>query len=74
MSAMATSEPPESGTLLIAALLLLGLAFAGVWIVANAGTEGEPWPVVPWFLGAAAVIVGVGLAVIIGRARRSGGG
>ena len=49
---MARSEPPEAGTLLIAALLLLLLAFAGTWIIAYVEPNTNPWRIVPWFLGA----------------------
>lgn len=67
---MPSYEPPERGTLLIAALLLLGLAFAGAWIIAYVQPEGEPGRIVPWFLVAAAAIVVVGLLAIIYGAQR----
>ena len=66
---MPRSEPPEAGTLLIAALLLLLLAFAGSWIIAYVQPGSHPWEIVPWFLLAAALIIVVGLIVIIERAR-----
>jgi len=67
---MASNQVPEAGTLLIAALLLLLLAFAGSWIIAYVQPGQNPWELVPWFLGAAGVIVVVGLlAVIIGGRR-----
>lgn len=56
--------------MLIAALLLLGLAFTGAWIVAAVQPEGEPGSIIPWFLGAAAAIVLLGLVGIVVRARR----
>jgi hypothetical protein len=66
---MASYGPPESGTLLIATLLLLGLAFAGSWIVAYVQPGSDPWAIVPWFLAAAALIVVVGLIFILRRGR-----
>ena len=69
---MARYQPPEAGTLLIAALLLLGLAFTGSWIVAYVQPGGNPWDIAPWFLLAAALIVVVGLIIIIERARHGG--
>jgi zinc transporter ZupT len=67
---VARNDLPEAGTLLIAALLLLGLAFAGSWIVAYVQPESDPKVIVPWFLLAAAVIIVVGLIAIIARAHR----
>ena len=68
---MARDGTPEAGTLLIAALLLLLLAFAGNWIIAYVQPGRNPWAIVPWFLGAAGVIVVVGLIVIVVRGRNS---
>lgn len=67
---MAEKQAPEAGTLLIAALLLLVLAFAGSWIIAYVQPGRNPWELVPWFLGAAAAIVVVGLLVIVIQGRR----
>lgn len=64
------SGPPESGTLIIAALLLLTLGFAGYWIVSWAQTGGAPGNLLPWFAIAAAAIVVVGLLVVIARGGR----
>ena len=69
-SGVARNDLPESGTLLIAALLLLGLAFAGSWIIAYVQPSANPREIVPWFLLAAALIVIVGLIAIIARAHR----
>ena len=68
---MARGDTPEAGTLLIAALLLLLLGFAGTWIIAYVEPGQNPWVIVPYFLTAAAVIVVVGLLAIIVRGRRS---
>jgi hypothetical protein len=67
---MARNDLPEGGTLIIAALLLLGLAFAGSWIIAYVQPDSDPRLLVPWFLLGAALIVIVGLIGIIMRAHR----
>lgn len=67
----APSQTPEGGTLIIAALLILTLAFAGYWIIEYAQAGTEPWGLVPWFALAAALIVLVGLvAYLLGWGRR----
>jgi len=58
---------PEAGTLIIAALLILALGFAGYWIVEYAQTGGAPENLLPWFGIAAAAIIVVGLVVIVAR-------
>jgi len=68
---MASNQVPEAGTLLIAALLLLMLAFAGSWIIAYVQPDQNPWDLLPWFLGAAGAIVVIGMLVIIIGGRRS---
>lgn len=72
---MATSQPPETGTLVIAALLLLVLGFAGYWIVeyADAGRAGAPWVLVKWFGVVAVVIIIVGFLVFMRRGSGPGG-
>jgi hypothetical protein len=67
---MARGNTPEAGTLLIAALLLLLLAFAGTWIINYVQPGRNPWAIVPYFLGGAAVIIVVGLLAIVVRGRR----
>jgi hypothetical protein len=61
-SGMATDEPPEYGSLVIAALLLLALAFAGYWITTYVQPGADPWSLLPWFALAAGVIFAVALA------------
>jgi len=61
-----TSEE-EGGTLFIAALMLLALAFAGAWILGYVSGSGAPWGLLRWFVGAAVVVVVVGF--LIGRYR-----
>jgi hypothetical protein len=68
---MARGNTPEAGTLLIAALLLLLLGFAGMWIRAYVQPGQNPWAIVPYFLVAAAVVVVVGLLAIVLQGRRS---
>jgi hypothetical protein len=64
------SGTPEGGTLIIAALLVLALMFAGYWIIQYAQTGGPPNAIVPWFGIGAAVIVVVGLAALLLRGSR----
>jgi hypothetical protein len=56
---MANDEPPEYGTIVTAALLILALAFAGYWIYTYVGNTGQP--LTPWFGVAAVVIVVVAI-------------
>jgi hypothetical protein len=49
------------GTLLIAALLLLALAFAGNWIIEYVKPGGRPWALLPWFGAAAGIFIVVAL-------------
>lgn len=67
---MARSGPPELGTLIISALLLLTLAFAGNWIIDYSKTGGAPWASAYWFAGAGAIIVVLGLLIGLSRLRR----
>ena len=67
---MAEYEPPEHGTLVIAALLLLALSFAGYWIITYVHPGANPWAILPWFGIAAAVIVILGIATDVLPRRR----
>jgi len=60
---------PEGGTLIISALLILAIVFAGYWIMEYASTGGPPSAILPWFGAIAAVIVVVGLAILLRRGR-----
>ncbi len=60
---MPDSQPPETGTLMIAALLLLALGFAGYWIMEYAHVGSAPWALARWFGILAMVIVVVGLVL-----------
>lgn len=68
---MDRSSTPEGSTLLIAALLLLVLGFAGTWIISYASPDQNPWALVPWFTGAAGVIIVIGLGLILFGERKS---
>lgn len=67
------SQPPEYGTLVIAALLVLALVFAGEWIITYVQPGGRPAALFPWFLGAAAAILALGFLVYFGRGRGGSG-
>jgi hypothetical protein len=58
---MADDQSPEYGTLIISALLLLALAFAGCWIFYYARFGAAPWGLLPWFGAAGVVIIVLGL-------------
>ena len=64
---MAERQTPEGGTLIITALLLLALAFAGYWIYAYVSEGQPPWYVFWWFGGAAVAIVAVGWMMYLRR-------
>lgn len=59
-----------NGTLVIAALLALGLVFAASWIVYYVQPGEDPHALLPWFGLAAGVIVAGGLVAYLGRGRR----
>jgi hypothetical protein len=67
---MPESQPPESGTLVIAALLVLALLFAGSWVVVYASPGGDPWALIPRFVGAAGALIALGIVVYLIRGRR----
>ena len=68
------ASPPESGTLVIAALLILALVFAGEWIMTYVEPGGHPAALVPWFLAAAAGILIVAFIIYLLRGRSRSGG
>jgi len=70
---MQNDEPAEHGSLVIAALLILAIAFAGSWILAYVRPGTNPWSIVPWFGIAAAIIVLLGIVTdVLPRRRRKG--
>ena len=64
---MPDREPSDGGTLIIAALLLLALTFAGYWIDTYVRSGNAAWALVPWFGAAAAAIVVVGIFLQLRR-------
>jgi hypothetical protein len=67
------AEPPDdsgNGTLVIAALLSLGLVFAGFWIAYYVRPGGNPHALFPWFGGATALIVALAIVSYVRRGRR----
>jgi len=64
-----TPRIPEGGTLVISALLVLALIFAGTWIAIWADPQGNPNAIIPWFLSAAGAICVVGFVVFLVRGR-----
>ena len=68
---MPSYQPPETGTMVIAALLLEAIVFAGVWILSYAANTHPPWELLPWFGGAALVIIVLGLLLsLLPRGKR----
>jgi FtsH-binding integral membrane protein len=63
---MPADNSPRQGSLVVAALIVLGLMFAGHWIVSYV-TESDPWVLLPWYGVAAAVIIVFGIATILRR-------
>ena len=61
------TRTPEGGTLIISALLILSIVFAGYWIIDYAQTGGPPNNILPWFAICAAAIVIVGLVLLLVR-------
>jgi len=57
---MLPNKSPLEGSLVVAALITLGIVFAGHWIVSYV-QNGNPWAITPWYGGAAALIIVVGL-------------
>jgi len=68
-----TDRTPEHGTLVIAGLLLLALAFAGYWIDAYVTPGADIRSAVPWFGFAGAVIVVLGIATYAWRGAGNNG-
>jgi hypothetical protein len=56
---MPPNKSPTEGSLTVAALIVLGLVFAGHWI-ANYVQNDNPWAITPWYGGAAALIIMMG--------------
>ena len=62
---MHPEKSPGQGSLIIAALIVLGILFAGHWITSYVQTS-NPWAIIPWY-GVAAVLI-----IVFGNLRRGG--
>ena len=52
---MAPEKSPGQGSLVVAGLIVLGILFAGHWIISYVKTT-NPWAIIPWY-GIAAVLI-----------------
>ncbi|MGH7893766.1 MAG: hypothetical protein ACREQL_03810 [Candidatus Binatia bacterium] len=59
-------DPRGDGTLVVAALLVLGLVFASYWILSAVSPSGGH-PLAPWFGVAAAAILAVAFVLYVRR-------
>jgi hypothetical protein len=57
---MPPDKSPLEGSLVVAALIALGIVFAGHWIVTYVQNS-NPWAITPWYGGAVALIIIIGL-------------
>ena len=53
---MLPEKSPGQGSLIVAALIVLGIVFTGHWILTYVQTT-NPWSIIPWYGVAAAVII-----------------
>jgi FtsH-binding integral membrane protein len=60
---MPPQKSPSQGSLIVAALIVLGIVFAGHWIVSYVRSS-DPWAIIPWY-GVAAVLI-----IVVGNLRR----
>jgi FtsH-binding integral membrane protein len=67
---MLPEKSPGQGSLIVAALIVLGIVFAGHWIISYVNTS-NPWSIIPWY-GVAAVLIIV-FGIVFGNLRRRGG-
>jgi hypothetical protein len=63
---MLPEKSSGQGSLIVAALIVLGIVFAGHWIVSYVQST-NPWEIIPWYIVAAVVII------VFGNLRRGGG-
>ncbi|HEY7533016.1 MAG TPA: hypothetical protein VH681_09605 [Nitrospiraceae bacterium] len=61
---MPADKSPRESSLIVAALIVLGLLFAGHWIVSYVQQNTNPWAIMPWYGLAAAVIIVFGIFTI----------
>lgn len=64
---MANDEPQDYGSMVVSALLILAIGFAGYWIYEYAQTGSPPWSLTGWFAGAALLISAGGIGWYILR-------
>jgi len=60
---MLPEKSPGQGSLIVAGLIVLGIVFAGHWIVSYVQST-NPWSIIPWY-GVAAVLI-----IVFGNLRR----
>jgi hypothetical protein len=63
---MLPEKSPGQGSLIVAGLIVLGIVFAGHWIVSYVQST-NPWAIIPWY-GVVAVLI-----IVFGNLRRGGG-
>ena len=63
---MPLDKSPLGGSLIVSALMALVIVFAGHWIVSYV-QNGNPWAIMPWYGGAAALIIIIGLITNLRR-------
>ena len=67
---MPNDEPLQMSTLIVVAIIVFGLVFAGSWIYSDANASGNPSALIPWFAAAAGTLVV--LALLAYGLRRGG--
>ncbi len=65
---MPADKSQREGSLIVAALIVLSLVFAGHWIVSYV-KHTDPWAILPWYGIVAAVIIIIGIVTILRRGR-----
>ncbi|MDF0666516.1 MAG: hypothetical protein P0119_10665 [Nitrospira sp.] len=65
---MTADKSQREGSLIVAALIVLSLVFAGHWIVSYV-KHTDPWAILPWYGIVAAVIIIIGIVTILRRGR-----
>ena len=70
---MPSDKLPREGSLIVAALIVLALVFAGHWIVSYVEEDTNPWALAPWYGIAAVLIVAFGFYRNLGRGGGRGG-
>ena len=65
---MPADQSPREGSLIVAALIVLGIVFAGHWIISYV-KHTDPWAILPWYGIAVAAIIVFGIVTILRRGR-----